>query len=290
MKIIQTFWSKPFLTENNNFQNRFNGGWNSKLLNCISIAYSCMQFKKYYNKVELYTDTFGKELLIDKLKLPYTKVHITLDDFDYNSKLWALAKVKTYSLQTEPFIHADNDVFIFEKLPERIEKAQLLAQNECIDFITLYKMMKEVYKEFNTIDTFIDDNYINSSDLIFGNCGIIGGNNFEFFDEYSKRVFSLIEENKDRLQYTSLEMMPQVYEEYLYYCMARGLDIDMEFLLLPFEVDFNSDIVNFNSNYVHIIGTFKKMEEINKIIEKKFKKDYHEKYNSIKKLISDNKI
>jgi hypothetical protein len=290
MKIIQTFWSKPFLTENDNFQNRFNGGWSSKLLNCISIAYSCMQFKKYYNKVELYTDTPGKELLIDKLKLPYTKVNIVLDDFDYTSKLWALAKVKTYSLQTEPFIHADNDVFIFDKLPERIENAQLLAQNECIDFITLYKTMKEINIHFNTIDTCIYNDYITSNELIFGNCGIIGGNNIDFFQQYCKRVFTVIEENIDKLQYTSTEMMGQVYEEYLYYSLASALGIDIEFLLPPFYIDFNSDIVNFKSNYVHIIGTFKKMEDTTKIIEKRFKSEYPEKYNLIKKLIADNKI
>ena len=53
-----------------------------------------------------------------------------------------------------------------------------------------------------------------------------------------------------------------------------GKNIDTDFIK-------NQDLVN---------GKLYEEEEINKIIEKKFKKDYPEKYNSIKKLISDNKI
>lgn len=34
--------------------------------------------------------------------------------------LWAMAKIESYGLQTEPFLHIDGDVFIFDYLPQEL--------------------------------------------------------------------------------------------------------------------------------------------------------------------------
>jgi len=75
------------------------GGWSDKKYNYMSWAFSCLQFKKYYSEVELITDKLGKELLIDKLELPYTSVKVELDQLNsYHSDLWALGKIVKYNL------------------------------------------------------------------------------------------------------------------------------------------------------------------------------------------------
>ncbi len=106
MKIIQSFWSKPsYKKKNVKLHDRNNGGWTDKKYNYFSWALSCLQFRKYYDDVELITDEIGYNILIEKLKLPYTKVDVCLDKINhYHEDLWALGKIYAYSIQNTPFI------------------------------------------------------------------------------------------------------------------------------------------------------------------------------------------
>jgi len=111
MKIIQSFWSG----NRTDFKNDF--GWYSNKYHWISWILSSNQLSKHHSNLELYTDTFGYEILIKKLDLPYTKVYVVLDELNsYNPNLWAISKIKTYELQTEPFLHVDGDVFVWDSL------------------------------------------------------------------------------------------------------------------------------------------------------------------------------
>ena len=103
MKIIQTYWTKPMFHTSEELYNRIKGGWPAMHYALSAMAYSCLSIKKYYPDIELVTDSFGMELLIDVLDLPYKNVNLALDKFDVNLNLWALAKVYSYSLQEEPF-------------------------------------------------------------------------------------------------------------------------------------------------------------------------------------------
>jgi hypothetical protein len=123
-KIVQTLWTKPVFEDNSNIHQRFHGGWLNKKYNFMAWTLSCLQSKKFYENVELVTDARGKLLLIDNLELPYTNVRVELDCLNnYPNILWTLPKIYTYSIQDEPFIHIDGDVFIWEKFHEKIESA-----------------------------------------------------------------------------------------------------------------------------------------------------------------------
>ena len=133
--IIQSFWSKPFFKENDDLNARFKGGWLSANFFFYSCLLSCLKFKQNYGEVTLYTDNLGKELLIDKLEIPYSKVNLELNELqDYPAELWALGKVFTYSLQEKPFIHADTDVFIWNKLPADFLKVRFICSKLRIQF------------------------------------------------------------------------------------------------------------------------------------------------------------
>ena len=123
MKIIQSFWSG----KNNDI--RDNRGWLSYEYHWLGWILSCNQIRKFYDEVELYTDSFGYEVLIEKLQLPYTKVHVVLDEMnEYPKDLWAIAKIKAYQLQDKPFLHVDGDVFIWEKFDEELLKQDIIVQ------------------------------------------------------------------------------------------------------------------------------------------------------------------
>lgn len=70
MKIVQTFWSGGA----NPLEKAY--GWPLSEYNMMSWVLSCLSLRKYYDDVELYTDKLGYELLIEKLRLPYTYVHV----------------------------------------------------------------------------------------------------------------------------------------------------------------------------------------------------------------------
>ncbi len=99
MKIVQTFWS------GGKDPTEYSYGWLHAEYNLMSWALSCLSLRKYYNQVELYTDQRGYDVLIKKLHLPYTAVHVVYDDNLCLPQHWAYAKLKTYSMQTEPFLH-----------------------------------------------------------------------------------------------------------------------------------------------------------------------------------------
>jgi len=57
MKIIQSFWTKPYL--HNVSDGIFNGGWPNERTHAISWAYSLLKLKEFHNDVMLITDDAG---------------------------------------------------------------------------------------------------------------------------------------------------------------------------------------------------------------------------------------
>jgi hypothetical protein len=97
MKLIQTLYLQP---SKNPFKDSF--GWTSPMYHLMGWTLSCLQLKKIYPKVEIYTNSSAAKLLIDTLELPYDKVNVTHDNlYLANENLWALPKIFTYSLQDE---------------------------------------------------------------------------------------------------------------------------------------------------------------------------------------------
>lgn len=105
IRIIQTFWSGGHDPLECGY------GWNHAEHNLMSWALSCHSLRRHYSQVELYTDQRGYDVLIGKLRLPYTKVHVVYDDSLCLPQHWALAKIRTYAIQTEPFLHVDGDIY-----------------------------------------------------------------------------------------------------------------------------------------------------------------------------------
>ena len=176
MKVIHSYWTKPYLSkENDNI-----GGWSSNLFHYMSCALSCLSTNKFYD-IELVTDNKGVELFIDKMQLPYSSVKVVLNDLDgYNTDLWALGKIYTYSIQDEPFLHIDNDFFIWDAFKTNILNANLVGQhleigykhNELFfdDILTNLSYIPEVMLQRNIID----------KGVLEVDAGILGGRNISF--------------------------------------------------------------------------------------------------------------
>jgi len=109
MNYIHTFHINP---DKDPFRYPF--GWVAPEYHLMGWALSCLQLQKIYGEVSLFANSQAARLLIDTLQLPYTDVQVKHDKLTLlHPDLWALPKIYTYSIQEQPFLHIDGDVFLF---------------------------------------------------------------------------------------------------------------------------------------------------------------------------------
>lgn len=263
-KIIQSFWSKPFFDRLSTAEeHRLEGGWPSEKYNYLSWAFSCLQLRKYYSDVELFTDAFGKSLLIDKLGLPYTHVSTDLDNLkNYRSDLWAIGKVYTYSLQNAPFIHVDGDVFLWDCLPANLFQEPLIAQNIENEPIMYGELMAMINEKFTCVPEPLKNIDITKDHIYAINAGIIGGRDIDFFKRYTGLIFDFINSNADHLPGINSGLFNCVYEQLLFYSLATMNDVSIACLFpdvttIP-EYTKTFRLVGHKTSYVHTFGVNKK--------------------------------
>ncbi|MGO4294308.1 DUF6734 family protein [Chitinophaga sp. RAB17] len=298
MKIVQSFWSKPSRQSNSQLVDaRFNGGWLHRSLNYYSWALSCLQLRKYYDSVELVTDEWGKEILIDKLNLPYTKVTVALDELNrFDAGMWTMGKVYAYGLQQEPFIHVDSDVFIWKPFEDDIVNAALVAQNleekgqgYSESFLTVCDTFSHVPEYFQPL---YDQGFSPSA-----NAGILGGNNIPFMQNYVREVFSFLDNNKkdlDSMIRQNAGNFSVVCEQVIFYSYAKHCGVDIGYLL-PATPSLPPDIGYFhmaeqNRGLVHCVSFYKRDLLSYATLKWRLWENYPAYYNKINKLIADAEI
>lgn len=259
MRIIQSYWSKPFNMCKTNENAR--GGWCNPTFFYMSWALSCITLRRFYRNVELYTDQVGADLLINKLELPYTKVHVVLDKINkYDSMLWAIGKLYTYGLQESPFLHVDGDVYIWNCFPKRVIEGHLIAQHLEDAYPYNVIVIEQTLSKLKYLPIAIEQVQNRSKEI---NAGILGGDDLDFFHLYTQEAFNFVDKNLScvpELKYPG--MFNTIFEQFLFSCMSEyygknityGFDnVDArfkrfgEFELVP------------NNYYIHALAFYKKM-------------------------------
>lgn len=296
MKIVQSYWTKPSIKNNqfNDFDRSF-GGWNEAKYNCFSWALSCLKFKEFYSNVELYTDKLGYDLLINKLELPYSKVHVVLDDLNhFHHDLWAIGKIYTYSMQNEPFLHADGDIFIYRRFENNLLDKELIAQNSENNFGNYFESYEEVINNFTFLPNYL--NVFSRKEAKFSgiNAGVLGGNNLVFFKEYADRVFEFINLNLELLNKINIGLFNNFYEQLLFKLMADESKIQISYVLKSVNDRFDKlvDFTGLPSNqwFIHPVGFYKKRAEVSEHLEYRLKLEFPNYYYRIIKLLKFHKI
>jgi hypothetical protein len=260
MKILHSFWSKPGRAARGN---RIAGGWANPVYYYMSWALSCLQFRMFFDKVELVTDTFGKKVLVDLIGLPYTDVSTALDDLDdYPTDLWTMGKFRAYALQKEPFIHADGDVFLFRPFSENLLSSPLVAQHIEVDYPYYKGILQQVRQYFDFIPDYILEN-IATFDLAANayNAGIIGGQDLDFMQEYVKEATNFLTTNQKHWSMVEMKELNILYEQYLFYCLTRHKNRPVNCLLnrVSYRHEGLTDFAGIpgRTSYVHPVASFK---------------------------------
>ena len=216
----------------------------------MSIAFSCLQLNKFYSNIELVTDKLGKKLIIDMLGLPYSSVVIELDQLNnHHRDLWALGKIYAYSIQKEPFLHIDNDVFIWARFDTSIENAAIVVQSE--EFATSF--FAHLANKLLIDHTYLPQRYL---DFMKGtgylpnyNAGVLGGSDLNFIKEYTQEVFEFIKCYAHKFNDEIRTLMNVFYEQFFLYCLSRSKNIAVEFL---FNRDYLASIYE-NNNFRRLV-------------------------------------
>jgi hypothetical protein len=152
----------------------------------IILAVSVLLARKHYDRVEMVTDLKGARLF-EKMQLPFTAMRTDLEGFDVNPMAWAAGKMKVYAMQEEPFIHIDQDVFLFKALPQRVVQAPIFAQSHeprSLYNVAIPKTPKRHLERLVTPDSAWD----------CYNAGILGGHDLEFIRDYATKGIEAIRE------------------------------------------------------------------------------------------------
>ena len=270
--------------------------WGTSANFLYSWVISLENAKKIYPRTELYTDDEGKELLINKLGLVFSGVYTTLNALkDHDADFWATGKLYTYRQQNEPFIHLDNDVFFWKRLPDRLNAADIIVQNpeyfEYGSYHTCYHPNKANIS-INATKGWIPEEWEWYTRMQGGkalNCGIFGGNRIDFIRHYADTAIRFIENNQEAWAYYSNRLNQKIscnnhlFEQYMLGAMidyhhnnpekTKFSNINVEPLFYLEQDAYNSNITR-DIGYTHLLGEIKRNDEVMHRMETRIKKDY----------------
>jgi len=172
---------------------------------------SVREASQHYPDTWLYTDDDGARFLVDKLGLSFAHVRTDLNALaGHDPDWWALGKIHTYRLQEEPFIHLDNDVFLWLPLPESLVHAALFAQNpEPFTLGAAYYKPERIESVLAGVNGWLPDEWTwyraSRQDLRGECCGIYGGTRLDFIHHVANLAFELIEHPTNRTAISQLE-------------------------------------------------------------------------------------
>lgn len=247
-----------YFNTDESFLNRCGFAKYSDFLFTTALAIVCAS--KHFPEVQIVSSSWGIDVF-KELNLPITEYSNKLDKMRGVSRFfWAYGKLIAYCEQKKPFVHLDNDVFLWSPLPERILNAHLCFQSkEPFDLpgYNLYLKLKPCFEKAPIKPKTIAKNPVD--DYAY-NCGICGGNNLKIFKEWKKcsEEYIFAEENEKVFfkEFPELLIHQNLFhEQYFLACLikkhkwrdkiellnddAMGINKDLD----PNEITFQSDDV-----------------------------------------------
>ena len=256
MRIVQSTW----------FPDPANiaGRWIDVKFALFNLALSYHTLEKIYPEVILYTDETGYKLLVEQLGLGYNEVFVNLanplENIDNTICLdtyWVLRKLYTYSIQEKPFIHVDNDVYLFKAFDSKLTEATLWAQN--IETNIYYtETLITIQNKFIYVPNWLKA--ISEKNCCAVNAGILGGEDCAFFKNLYNEVIAFIQRNNDCLHLVSVDDMNIFLEQCMFKCYADYLNLACAY---HFDYIYTADM-SYNAyklhdtptltNYIHVMN------------------------------------
>jgi hypothetical protein len=251
--------------------------------------------RRHYPETALFTDDDGAAMLLDGIGLRFDHLSLELNALrDHDPEWWALGKIMTYRAQREPFIHIDNDVFLWKRLPERMERAPVCAQNPeyFMEGASYYKpellehallgdgggWLPEEWRWYRSMGG------VQRAE----SCGIVGGNNTGFISYYADQAIRMVEHPDNARGWERLANRSEhnvlIEQYFLAACIEHQRhhappegDIGIEYLFNSLDDAFVPMRAS-QAGYTHLIADSKKSAELAERLERRVARDYPELY------------
>lgn len=284
MNYIQTFWSGPVQMTGEELYG-FKGGWLSAEYHWMSWALSALQAHKIFGKIELVTDGPGAEMLVGVLGLPYSRVSTALDGMSgyYPAGLWSMAKVYSYSLQREPFLHLDGDLILGAGPSEEWLRSPLVCQNIEKDLFFYRATLDRINETFSYLPYPFERSCYAGREIYSCNAGLFGGTAIDLIQDYCRAAVVFIEKNLSCLGAVQANDLNFIYEQYLCYYLAKERGVAVAaFLPEVVEDPLYKELVRFQdiplAPLIHPVGGFKKLQWVCNSLAKRLRDEYPDSY------------
>ena len=289
MRAVWSFWSKPYQAHRSRV-------WASEKHHLLSWILSTETARRHYRPAILHTDDAGARMLVDGLGLEFDEVHTTLNVLArHDPDWWALGKLCAYRAQREPFVHIDNDVYLWKPLPRELEEAPLLAQN-AENFVlgqSFYQPQALEAALSRALKSWLPPEWIWYRKSGLGSrgecCGIFGGHHVEFIRHYASQAMRLVEHPSnasalarlpDKIAHTVLieqYLLAACIEYHRIHADSRFPDIEIRYLFCSIEDAFDAEHAA-RLGYTHLIADSKRNRALADRLEARVVRDYPDHY------------
>jgi hypothetical protein len=274
MNAVWSFWSEPFKRQEGST-------WLNQFGFLLSWVLSFETAGKHYRTRSLITDDIGARILVDQLKLTFDSVYTPLNELRHHDpSWWALGKLYTYRIQNKPFVHIDNDVFLWKRLPKEVELAPVFAQSP-EHFAphareSAYPLW-DVEHHLLSLNGWLPVEWLwyhhqQNPILTASCCGIVGGQDLEFFARYADLGIRIVEDPQNSNVWSSWgnkgvcnvlieQYLLNAYFEYHKRSAQLSNNIKIQYL-------FDSDYYPYvpdnaqRLGYTHLIGNAKRNKSV----------------------------
>jgi hypothetical protein len=156
-------------------------------------------------------------------------------------------------------------LFFWEKLDDDILNKPLIAQNIDVNDSYYKTILKHLLSSGLVFPQAIMERFNAGDKLAAYNAGIIGGTDIDFFKAYTEEAFRFIKENYARLNDLKIPEINMIYEQVLFYCLAKQKNTEVTCYLKDEVQDMTypdfADFVNVpgDTKFIHLMGHLKKM-------------------------------
>jgi hypothetical protein len=287
---VWSFWTPPFTAFHSN-------AWLSQEQHLASWVLSFETARGHFHETVLVTDYSGARLLVDQLGLPFDRVYTDLNELDdCDMYWWVLGKLHAYKLMKGPFLHIDNDVFLWSPISII---APVVAQNPEHFAFGAGQYRPDLLQNIVTAAggslpeewTWYTSRRGNEAVC----CGVLGGAFCDFLEYYATKAIEIVAQTKKaatRLAPAEILGSNILIEQYfLSACLAyhaaeghaRFRDVYIRYLFESEEQAFSGNAAQIG--YTHLIAGAKRDTDIAQRILSRVRKCFPEYHNRIFQMV-----
>ncbi|GAB3710759.1 hypothetical protein GCM10027598_16420 [Amycolatopsis oliviviridis] len=285
-RAVWSFWSVPYRRQHGRH-------WPSDFFHTLSWILSFRLASRLFPTTALVTDDWGHELLVERLRLPFDDVSLSLNELAaQDPSWWALGKLHAYREQDEPFLHIDNDVFLWPGFPAEGLSGEVVAQNP--EHAPLsdagYYRPSAVTAAIRSTGGFLPEEFSGYTGEAALCTGIVGGTAIPLLRRYADLGIRMVESAGNQAAWRRLAPLEDynlVVEQYLLGALCWGSGVtDVQCVFGSQHDTFREDVA-IAQRFTHLIASAKTDLHYMRLLAQRVKNHYPADFEIARRLSGD---